>query len=399
MEEWDIVIVGAGIAGVSAVRTLVVNGYKGRVLLINAERTVPYKRTKLSKHIADGSKAAQFALEQPDWYEHNDVTLKSSASVRHIDASAHEMVLADGSRHRYKKMILATGARPAYPKATTPESADSLLVVRSEQDIENLRKAVKRSKRVLVVGMGVLAVEVAAELRRMKKQVTLAGATAQLMPRHLNPRTAEILEDLLRGHDIKLKFSEEVLKVEPRRKGGVSVTMLRDTLRFDAAVLCVGVKPDVALAEDAGLEINRGIRVNDRLQTSNRDIYAAGDCAEHADGSVTDLWHAAEYQGEIAARNASGEQIAYDGLLFRLKLEVFDSYFFSMNKPRDPLAVEIVESEIGKLYQCFFFEEGELTGAIMVNDKERAKEYQQAVRESWEKQRVLEHFDRAPLID
>jgi NAD(P)H-nitrite reductase large subunit len=175
--------------------------------------------------------------------------------------------------------------------------------------------------------------------------------------------------------------------------------MLRDTLRFDAAVLCVGVKPDVALAEDAGLETGRGILVNDHLETSNPDIYAAGDCAEHADGSVTDLWHAAEYQGEIAAKNAAGGDIAYDGLLFRLKLEVFDSYFFSINKPRDPLAVENVESEIGKLYQCFFFEEDRLTGAIMVNDKERAKEYQQAVRESWEKQRVLEHFDRAPVVD
>lgn len=392
MDSWDIVIVGAGIAGVSAVRTVVSEGGSRRVLLVNGERSAPYKRTKISKNIAKGFSPADFMLEPEAWYRENNVELRTGVTVDDIRRDDRVVKLSDGSEHRYEALILATGAAPLYPKTVRSHGAESFFVVRSEADIDRLRRSASRAKRILIDGMGVLAVEVAAELRAMNKQTTLVGATGQVMPRHLNVRAGEIMEELLTTNGVKLRFQEEILSFEPRKKGGFSVSMIRESGAYDMIVFCIGVEPRTDIAEAAGLEVGEGVLVDEHLRTSDPAIYAAGDCAEHANGRVTDLWHAAEYQGEVAAKNAMGHALEFDDPPFRLKCEVFGSYFFSVNKPRQPLQHEIEEHEFDSRYQCFYFEDDRLFGAIMVNDRERAKEYQQAVREAWDRDRVVETF-------
>lgn len=392
MDTWDIIIVGAGIAGVAAVRTLADEGGSRRVLLVNGERAVPYKRTKLSKNIAGGFRPDEYLLEREEWYRENGIELRTGVEATAIDRERRVVTLSDGGEERYEALILATGSEPLYPKTVRPHEAESFYVVRSEADIERLRGAASRAKRILIDGMGVLAVEVAAELRAMNKQTTLVGATGQVMPRHLNPRAAEIMEELLTSNGVKLRFQEEILSFEPRSKGGFSVSMIRESGAYDMIVFCIGVAPRTRLASEAGLEVGRGIIVDEHMRTSDPAIYAAGDCAEHAGGRLTDLWHAAEYQGAVAAKNAIGLATEFDDPAFRLKCEVFGSYFFSVNKPRNPLEHGIEEHENGSIYQCFYFDEERLFGAIMVNDADRAREYQQAVREGWERDRVFGAF-------
>lgn len=393
MERWDIIVIGAGIAGVSAVRTLAEERGNRRVLLVNGESSAPYKRTKLSKHIAGGFKATDFLLESSEWYPQHNVTLVTGVTADEIRRDERVVRLSDGTEHQYEALILATGAEPLYPKTVRPHEAGSFFVVRSEEDVARLTAAARKAKRILIDGMGVLSVEIAAELRTMNKQVTLVGATPQVMPRHLNLRAGEIMENLLTENGVKLRFQEEILSFEPRKKSGYSVTMIREAGSFDMIVFCIGVAPRVELARNAGLDVGKGILVDEHLRTSDPTIYAAGDCAEHAGGRLTDLWHAAEYQGVVAAKNASGSAMQFDDPPFRLKCEVFGSYFFSINNPRNPLEYGIEEHEGDRRYQCFYFDDDErLASAIMVNDPDRAKEYQQAVRERWERDDVLEHF-------
>lgn len=394
MEAWDVVVVGAGIAGVSAVRTIAERGGH-RVLLLNEESAAPYKRTKGSKYIVDGFDPDRYSLEDPQWYEDHGVTLKNGCEVQSIAPEDHTVTLGDGETIQYKSLILAPGANPIYPKTVRPHEAGSFFTVRNAEDVQRLTAAAKKlakgpknARKVLIDGMGVLAVEVAAELNRMGLQVTLAGATPQLMPRQLSIRSAEILEELLTSRGVKLRFQEEILSFEPRKKGGFTVSMIRDSATFNMVIFCIGVAPRTRLAEDAGIDVGAGIKVDDYMQTSAPDVFAAGDAAEHKDGYVSQLWHAAEHQGRIAALNAIGEKTPFDNLPFRLKCEVFDSYFFSISKPSKPLDYGLDEMELDGRYQCFYFEGDSLYGAVMVNDRDRAKLYEQAVRERWSRERV-----------
>ncbi len=392
MDRWDVVVIGAGIAGVSAVRTITEQDGR-KVLLLNGEDTVPYKRTKASKYIAEGFHALDFQLESEEWYGDHGVSLRNGVTASKLNLSERTLSVGDGEEIAFDRLILATGAEPLYPKTVRPHEADSFFVVRTARDVHRLTAAAKTAKRVLIDGMGVLAVEVAAELRRMGLQVTLAGATPQLMPRQLSIRSGEILEELLTSNGVKLRFQEEILSFERRKKGGFSVAIIRDSGAFDMVVFCIGVAPRTALAAEAGIDTNLGILVDGFLQTSAPGIYAAGDVAEHDGGHITHLWHAAEHQGRIAALNATGKETPFDNPPFRLKCEVFDSYFFSLNKPRRPLDFGIEEQEINNRYQCFYYdEEDTVTGSVMVNDSDRARLYEQAVREKWSRDRVRDEL-------
>lgn len=387
MNRYDVVVVGAGIAGVSAVRTIVDHGGR-RVLLLNGENAPPYKRTKASKYIAEGFHPEDFQLETVEWYSDHDVTLRNGVAATAIDAAARRLIIGDGDEVSFDTLILATGAEPLYPPTVRHHEPGSFFTVRTAEDVQRLSAAAKGAKRILIDGMGVLAVEVAAELQRLGRKVTLVGATPQLMPRQLTIRSAEILEELLTSHGIHLRFQEEILSFERRNKGGFSVAMIRESATFDLVVICIGVAPRTALAKTAGIAIDHGILVDEHLQTSVPGIYAAGDAAEHVGGHVTDLWHAAEYQGRIAALNAIGEATAFDDPPFRLKCGVFDSYFFSMNRPRTPRDFGLEEFETDGRYQCFFYDGDTVAGVVMVNDADRAKLYEQAVREQWSRRRA-----------
>lgn len=393
MDEWDVVVAGAGIAGVSAIRTIAQQNGGRRVLLINGENAPPYKRTKLSKQIASGFSPGDFLLEPSGWYAEKGVTLRNGVSVKEIDSTNQRLALSDGSELSFDRFIIATGSEPLFPKTVRSHEAGSFYVLRSSDDVARLIAAANKAKRVLIDGMGVLAVEIAEQLHRMGKQVTLAGATGQLMPRQLDERAGEIMEDLIRSKGIKLRFQEEILSFEPRNKGGFAVGMIRDSAVFDMVIFCIGVTPRIDLAQAAGLDVNRGVVVDAHMQTSVANIYAAGDVAEHEGGVITELWHAAEHQGELAALNALGIERAFENPKFRLKCEVFDNYFFSVGKPRNSLDYAIDEHELGPVYQSFYYNAGSnLVGVVMVNDRDRAKEYEKAVREAWPRERVNKAF-------
>lgn len=386
MDQWDAIVVGAGIAGVSAVRTLAERG-GGRILLLNGESDPPYKRTKASKNIAGGFDPGMYELETEEWYRENGVTLRNGTAVQSLNTETHRITVGE-SEEEYGKLILCPGAEPLFPKTVRPHEASSFYVVRTAGDVKRLSSAARGAKRVLIDGMGVLAVEVAAELTHMGIQVTLAGATPQLMPRQLSIRGGEILEELLTAKGIRLRFQEEILSFEPRKKGGFSVAMIRDTGNFDMVVFCIGVAPRTELAKGAGIATNLGILVDRNMRTNAPDVFAAGDAAEHEGGLITHLWHAAEYQGEIAALNLLGEDEPFENIPFRLKCQVFDSYFFSAGKPRHPQDYGLEEMEINGSYQCFYFDDDALVGSVMVNDSDRAKLYETAVRERWRRDRV-----------
>jgi NAD(P)H-nitrite reductase large subunit len=245
-----------------------------------------------------------------------------------------------------------------------------------------------------VVGTGVLGIEFAEQLRLLQKQVTMVSISSTIMSRHLNATTSKMMRECCEQEQIDLIFHEEVVALNQQADRSFEVTLREGTLTTDLVLFCIGVTPNTALAKTAGLQVNCGIVVDQYLQTSHPDIFAAGDVAEHPGGNITFLWHAAEFQGMVAGENALGGNVLYEQPPFRLKCEVFGQYFFSINKPPDSQLAHytVIEKTHNTLYQCFYYQEDLLQGVIMVNDKARAKLYEKAVREKWKKDAVEEYF-------
>lgn len=387
---YDVVVVGAGAAGLAAATSARQTDPSKSVLLINNEDRFPYKRTKVSKYLAEGFEHDQFACHPEEWYREQAIDRLDGVALERIDRETHQIELSGEQEPvEYRRLVLALGGDPLLPKVVRPHEDGSFFVVRSARDGEALRSRAGRVKSVLIAGMGVLAVEIAQELRKMGKQVTLAGATPQLIPRQLNARAGEILEEVLSRNKVKMLFQEEILSFE-RNKKNWTVQMLKHSAHYDLVVFCIGVTPRSAPAKDAGLTTGTGIVVDETLRTSDSDIFAAGDCAEHPDGMVTYLWHSAQDQGQVAGINAAGGEAVFDELPHRLKSTVFDQFLFSIRKPQEPWEHEIDEFENeNQFYALYWNESGQLHGAVMLNDETYAPTLESAVRESWTRDQVL----------
>jgi NAD(P)H-nitrite reductase large subunit len=392
---YDVVVVGAGAAGIAAASSARKTNADCSILVINGEDRIPYKRTRISKTLADGYQRDQFALHDEEWYSQNRIDRLDGTSLTAINRGEKTVSCSDGGEPiEYGALVLALGGEPLFPRVVRPHETGSFFVLRTAQDGEALRGRAHKAKTVLVAGMGVLAVEVANQLKSMGKRVTLAGATPQLIPRQLNARAGEILENVLASRQVKLLFQEEILSFERNKKKNWTVEMLKHTAHYDMVVFCIGVAPRVELARAAGLDGERGIRVDAQLRTSDPHIFAAGDCAEHSDGTVSQLWHEAEDQGTVAGANAAGDSRDVDRRPHRLKSEVFEQFVFSINKPREPWEFEVDEYEDGSTYYALYWNgDDTLHGAVMLNDADYAPQLETAVREAWDKRRVLEALE------
>jgi len=395
-DVYDIVIVGNGIAGFSAAKAAREQSLERSVLLIGDEDRLPYKRTRLSKSIASGFGRDALQLQPGEWFAAQGIDLMTGRRVVGVDAEAHTLTLADGQMLRWGKLVLATGASPLRPHFLRDDLPD-VFVLRSIAEAERLIAASRGIETACVVGMGVLGVEAAAELLSMGRRVTLIGDCDRLMPRHLNRTAADMLRKEFDAREAELITNGRVEDVTRGEQRALRLKLRDRVLEADLCVFCLGVTPNVGLARAAGLRVNRGIVVDDRLQTSRPDIYAAGDVAEHPDGQVTGLWHAAEHQGQVAGANAAGGDVVDSRLPFRLKCEVFGRYFFSINKPPDDELAEfdVQESSTGDVYHCLYFRDGLLHGVVMVGEPDRAKRYEQAARERWTREKVSKSFGKA----
>ena len=378
----DVLIVGSGIAGFSAAEKLSESGVA--VGLVDSERRLPYKRTKISKNIASGFDSEQFALRPDTWYADQKISLITGESIVSLDLAEHRATTDKGGTLDYGRLLIAAGGKPR--ELAIPEGLrDRQLFVHSQTDVELLQNRTPAPERILVVGGGVLGTEVAEQLAVAGHSVTFACAGERLMHRHLNEFASQVLLDLFRDSGVVVAMGERIESVEAA-EDGIEATISGIAQNFSRVVTCVGIDPIVDLAVSAGMEVNRGIVVDEQLRCSRDDVWAAGDVAEHPGGVITHLWHAAEHQGRVAADNILGAKRTDTLPPFRLKCEVFGNYFFALNTVSD--AAVSTEERSGNRYRELWFESERLCGAIMIGDGERAKLYEKAVREGWSRDRV-----------
>jgi 3-phenylpropionate/trans-cinnamate dioxygenase ferredoxin reductase subunit len=317
------VIVGAALAGAKAAETLREEGFDGRIVLVGAEPARPYERPPLSKDYLRRETTDKPYVHDEGFYEENDIELRIGTEVESIDRSGSDVVLTDGKRIGFDRLLLTTGAEPR--RLNVPGGdLDGVLYLREVADSDAIAERVEAGGKLVTIGAGWIGAEVAASARTKGCEVTILERGALPLERVLGPELGAIYRDIHADHGVELLPSTELEAIEG--DGAVRAVRTADGRSIDAdfVVVGVGVIPRTQLAEAAGLELRNGIVTNEQLETSAAGIYAAGDVANalhpfYGDHIRVEHWANALNQGPAAARNMLGKQTPYDNL----------PYFFS----------------------------------------------------------------------
>jgi 3-phenylpropionate/trans-cinnamate dioxygenase ferredoxin reductase subunit len=273
------VIVGASLAGARAADTLRQEGFDGRVVLIGAEHERPYERPPLSKDYLRGEAGRdKVYVHDEDFYADHDIELRLGGTAERLDLANRELVLNDGERLRYDRLLLATGAEPR--RLSLPGSElDGIFYLRDVRDSDALRERLDRGGSVVVVGAGWIGAEVAASARQRGLDVTLVEPASVPLERVLGAEVGGVYRDIHTDHGVRMLLGTGVAAFE----GGGAVERVRTEdgreLDCDFVVVGVGVQPRTGLAARAGVAVDNGILVDERLQTAAPGVFAAGDVA------------------------------------------------------------------------------------------------------------------------
>ncbi len=376
-----LVIVGNGMAAARLVDELAKSAL-GRyaVAVIGEEPRLAYNRVLLSSVLAGETGSHEIELRPADWWRHRGVTVRYGYRVTEIDVGRRELKIEGEESMEYSKLVLATGSTPLRLNLPGADLA-GVHTFRDTRDVDLLLTLAAARKRVVVVGGGLLGLEAAYGLAKAGAPVTLLHLMDRLMERQLDGPAADLLKTLVERKGIGILLNASTARIHG--DGHVEAVELADGSRIeaDAVIFAAGIRPNVALAKEAGIAVNRGVVVNDVMQTSSSDIFALGECAEHR-GTCYGLVEPAYEQARVLARHLAGRPAAYHGSVVSTNLKVSGVSVFSAG---DFMGGEGSESLVltdrrRGTYKKLVIADGRLTGAVLIGDNADALWYLELIR-------------------
>ncbi|HEX5438967.1 MAG TPA: FAD-dependent oxidoreductase [Gemmatimonadaceae bacterium] len=312
-----VVIVGAGAAGCAAAEMLRRMGYGGTITMLDADEPAPYDRPNLSKdYLAGNAPEEWIPIRPPDFYDEHGITYPRGARVASIDTAGKRVVMKDGSAHRFDTLLLATGSEPvrlSIPGADKPH----VHYLRTLADSRAIIAAAGSATRAVVIGASFIGLEVAASLRARSLEVHVVAPDQIPFARILGDDMGRFIRSLHEERGVVFHLEQTATRIDDD-----AVTLANgETIAADLVVIGIGVLPRIALAEAAGVALDRGVQVNEYLETSIPGIYAAGDIARWPYAPTgerirVEHWVVAERQGQTAARNMAGVPKPFDAIPF-----------------------------------------------------------------------------------
>lgn len=376
-----VVIIGGGIAGVSAAESIRKNSDKSDITLVSSEECLPYYRLNLTRYLAGDITSSELIMHPEEWYRQQRIELITGRSAESISPANKSVELDNGRSLAYDQLILTAGSHPFIPPIPGSNLA-GVHTLRTTSDADLILEQVKRGEPCVCIGGGILGLETAGALAKRGTDVTLLESHEWLMPRQLNREAATRLEAHISTLGIKLiKSARSTTLTET--DGAVSGVQLEsgESIPCRSVIICTGVRPNTFLARKAGLEVNNGVIVDNHLRTSNAEIFAAGDIAEH-NGIVYGIWGPAQYQGSIAGLNAIGETTIFGGVPRSNALKVLGIEMLSIGEFTPPDGSYRVIKEVSETgFSHFVFHDGKLSGAILLGNIEPAAKIKKAMEE------------------
>jgi nitrite reductase (NADH) large subunit len=367
MKTKSYLIIGNGVAGTTAAEIIRRQDPKGSITILSEEDIPFYYRIRLNDFIAGDVGEKKLIARKESWYQEQRIALLLNTRITGLDAADKQLTTESGEKIPFDRLLLATGSHSFLPPIEGVDQ-QGVFALRHIKDARAILAQAEKSEEAILIGGGLLGLEAGNALRRMGKKVTVVEFFPRLLPRQLDSQGAKRLQEMLE----KMGFSFRLSAITKRitgNNGRADGILLEggDTLSAQMVIVSAGVRPNLEPAKSGGLACDKGIMVNDYLETSANGIYAAGDAAEHR-GVVSGIWPAAMQQGKVAGANIAGDEVAYHGTTMSniLKVAGIEVAGAGNIDAEGRHEAQIVTSDT--VYKKLVIEDNRAIGCVMVGD-------------------------------
>lgn len=400
MKKEHLVIIGNGMATgrlLSEITALDADRYA--ITVFDQEPHGSYNRIMLSPVLAEEMTAKEIVIHPTAWFARNNITLHSDDPVISIDRDNQCVTSLCGEVAYYDKLVIATGSEPALPAAARDCKLEGILSFRNMRDVKRIKEQANTSEHALVIGGGLLGLEAAYGLRKQGIEVTVLHRGEWLLNRQLDEAAGKLLQAELESRGIHLVLGEEAVAFKGDRH--ISSVLLSDgsELQVQQVVIAIGIVPHAELAEAAGLDCQRGVHVNNRMQTSDPLIYALGECCQYGDdtfGLVAPIWDQVQVLGNVLCDDGS-HRFAVNPTATKLKISGIDLYSAGEYLDSDDTDAVVFKDRFNGTYKKLLFRKDRLVGAVMYGDVQDGNWYFDLIQEQQTIRAIRPHiiFGRA----
>ncbi|KPK21095.1 MAG: pyridine nucleotide-disulfide oxidoreductase [Nitrospira bacterium SG8_3] len=359
-------IVGNGVAGTTAAENIRKQDKKGNITIMTDEDLPFYWRIQLNEYISGEMTEKELLAKKEEWYQDQNISLKLKTRVVGADAQKKVVVTEDKEELPYDSLLIATGSHSFIPPIKGSEKK-GVFALRDFQDARDISAFAKNIEEVILIGGGLLGLEAGNALRKLGKKIMVVEFFPRLLPRQLDVDGAERLQKILEGMGFSFRLGAKTQEITGDDKANGASLEGGETLSGQMVVISAGVRPNLELAEPLGLKTDKGVVVDERLQTNQPDIYAAGDVAEFK-GMPYGIWPAAMEQGKIAGINMAGGKATYNGTTMANTLKVVGVDLASAGNIDAENEFESKVATDEDQYKKIVLENNQIIGCIMLGD-------------------------------
>jgi nitrite reductase (NADH) large subunit len=376
-----VIIIGNGIAGITAARGIAECGAASAITIYSRESYNYYPRPRLIEMLAGHMPPEAMAQYPDEWYQRRSICAVLGHEAVAIDREVHEVTFGDGHAHPYDKLVLAMGASGWVPPIQGIDQP-GVFTLRTLEDALAIHERATQAKHIVCIGGGLLGLDTSMALARSGAHITIIEALPWLLPRQLDREGASVLQRLIEGSGARVITGAMTQRVQGNAQVHGVLLKSGEMIPADMVIVSAGVRSNIGLAQRAGLSCNRGILVNERMQTTDPDIYAVGDCAEFS-GVVWAIIPVALAQARVAAAQVCGQQdVLYADMAPSTTLKVTGVDLTSIGEV-NPQDGEFTEkryaSPDGAVYKKLVIREGRVVGAILLGDREDVRVVNQLI--------------------
>lgn len=365
MKTYNYLIVGAGIAGVTAAKEIRKHDKEGSILLLGNEKVRPYFRIQLTAILGDDAPEIPY-LDKDGWEEKLALDVKTGAEVVSVDFDAMTVTLADGEKIQGEKILLANGSHSSVPPFKNNE-LKGIFTLRNWDDLMTIQSYIKGfedTKHIAVIGGGLLGLEAANSLKKSGHVVAVINRSEYLLSKQLDRELGMMLNEEMKDLGF-IVFTEKSTKAFIGEDEVRGIEFDDGTAAdFDMVLISAGVRPNTELFKDTGLEVNKGVIVDSHLMTNKANVWAAGDVAE-VEGRVMGIWPASRAMGKVAGANMAGGDGTYENPKAHTKLDLDTIQIFSAGKIGEG---DVYFYDDGDIHHRLYAIDGKVTGAVLYGD-------------------------------